>query len=271
MRPPPDLLLQSIIHLAGITAFALLAPSPAIAKPHCAALPGETATIRSVSADHVITLTSGKRVTFANIKLTSALEADFLHQWLTGRRVTLYPTGRLKDRHNRLIRQIILHPAPPQDTPPLWLQKSLVAKGLARVYALPNTHICAPTLLAEENLARIEQRGQWASGGQFRIFKAGNLAALNRLPQGSFQMVRGKLKAVGGSSRTTYLNFSDNWKTDFTALIHSRLLRRKSSRWPDLKSLVGKSVIIRGWLDHWNGPMIRLTTPEMLSIDPQDN
>ncbi len=246
----------------------LTAPGIATAKPHCAATPFKTAIIKSVAADNVIHLESGERVTLANIKLASRIEADFLQKRLTGRTVTLYPTGRLKDRHNRLIRQLYLHPAVPGEGPPLWLQKSLVAKGLAKVFALPNTHACATTLLAEESVARIEQRGQWAKDGEFKIRSAADIKSLNRLPQGSFLLVRGQLKAVGGGSRNTYLNFSDNWKTDFTAMLHTRLLRRKSSRWPKLKSLVGKTLIIRGWLDHWNGPMIRLEVPEMLTVEP---
>lgn len=263
--------------LAALLAFAFLAtslgtsPVTLAAKPDCAALPGESATIKSITPDNSLLLMNGDHITLANIKLAETLEAHFLKQWLTGRTVTLYPTGRLKDRHNRLIRQVLLQPRQGEQGAPLWLQKELVATGRARVYALPNTYACARVLLAEENIARLEQRGQWAKEGGFKIYQASDIATLNRLPQGSFIAVQGKLKAVGGSSRNTYLNFSDNWNTDFTALVHSRLLRRKSSRWPDLKSLVGKTVIVRGWLDHWRGPMIRLATPEMLTVAPETN
>lgn len=214
----------------------------------------------------VAQLKDQRKLLFANIKLAKSSDKEILNHQLKNKSLDLHASGRLQDRHKRLLRQVVVksNDASEKDN---WLQHSLAAKGRALVYALPTSYLCAPILLAAERKARLEKRGQWAEGGAFIIHEASDIETLNSLKQGSFHLVRGQLNAVAIKSRLTYLNFSENWRKDFTAIIESRLLRRKDSRWPNLKQLVGKNLIIRGWIDHWNGPMIRVETPEMLTLD----
>lgn len=239
----------------------------------CAGSERQQASISKFTKTHIAALKNGQQLLFANIKIADALEVKYLDDLFTNSEVMLAPSGRLKDRHNRLIRQVILKPnrqPEAEDAPHRWLQQHLVGEGLARVYALPSNYLCVKELLASEREARASSKGEWRQGGAFQIHPASAVRRLNRLPQGSFQIVSGSLKAVTIKTRTTYLNFSDDWKTDFTALIETRLLKRKDSRWPNLKALIGKKLLIRGWLEHWNGPMIRLETPEMLTIEAED-
>ncbi|GJM03341.1 MAG: hypothetical protein DHS20C08_18420 [Rhodomicrobium sp.] len=249
-----------------------------IAQQTCFAPEAEPATIAKLitppnssasgTENLVAQLKDQRKLLFANIKLAKMSDKEILNHQLKNKNLELHASGRLQDRHKRLLRQVVIksNEASENDN---WLQHSLVAKGSALVYALPTSYLCAPILLAAERKARLKKRGQWAEGGSFIIHEASDLQTLNSLKQGSFHLVRGQLKAVAIKSRLTYLNFSDNWRKDFTAIIESRLLRRKDSRWPKLKQLVGKNLIMRGWIDHWNGPMIRLETPEMLMLDEQ--
>lgn len=251
-------------------------PAKHAAKAHllsCAGSERQPVSISKIDKNHIATLANGQQLLFANIKITDALEGKYLDDLFANSTVTLAPSGRLTDRHNRLIRQVILKPKRQPEgeaVAPLWLQQHLVREGRARVYALPSNYLCVKELLESEHQARLAGKGEWRQGGAFQIHPASAVKLLNRLPQGSFQIVRGRLKAVSINSRSTYLNFSDDWKSDFTAMLDSRLLKRKDSRWPHLKSLISKTVLIRGWLDHWNGPMIRLETPEMLTVEAED-
>jgi hypothetical protein len=249
-------------------------------KARCFSVDKEIAVIKNLPShnfpktftppDLIADLTDNRQLLFANIKIAMTIKASELNYRFKGLEVTLHPSGRLKDHRNRLLRQVIgksRDHVTGQSGKPVWLQKWLVEKGEALVYAQPSNYKCAVDLLATEKAARKQQRGQWQQGGDFKIYTATEIEKLNHLPQGSFQLVRGKLHSVTIRSKTTYLNFSENWRKDFTVLIDTRLLRRKDSRWPNLKSLEGKTLLVRGWLDHWNGPMIRLHTAEMMSIE----
>lgn len=232
-------------------------------KPPCAKLPEDHGIIKQISTLNIITLEDGRKLTLANIKLSKENnQANANIKKLIGQRIMFYPSGRIKDRHNRLIVQVVTKRMQDQS----WLQLNLVANGQAQVYALPNNRLCVKELLVAEKIARDAKRGEWADTGQFHIRKTGEVNILNKLPQGSFQIVSGTLFGVGGTAKNTYLNFSNDWSKDFTAVIKTSLLRRKSTTWPKLKTLIGKPIRIRGWLDHWNGPMIRLDSPEMLEV-----
>ena len=171
-----------------------------------------------------------------------------------------------------------------------------IAKGAALVFANDDNKACYDILLAKETQARQVNAGLWArklgvkdkkedenekgETNQIKLernqksttffFMADDLAHLNRHPQGEFVITRGKVVGIGHSGLNSFINFSRNWKEDFTILIEKRHFRQKSKTWPELETLTGKTIEVRGWLDHWNGPMIRLDIPEMLRLVDQE-
>jgi hypothetical protein len=88
----------------------------------------------------------------------------------------------------------------------LWLQEELVAKGLARVYSLADNTACVHELLASEAEARDRRLGVWGSWA-YRIQSADDLKRLDRLMH-TYQLVEGKVVAVGQVAGRIYLNFA---------------------------------------------------------------
>ena len=66
-----------------------------------------------------------------------------------------------------------------------------------------------------------------------------------------------------------YLNFGQDWRTDFTFSISPRDRRRFEQQGVDLAGLAGRRVRARGWVTLRNGPLIQLTHPEQLEILPE--
>ncbi len=128
----------------------------------------------------------------------------------------------------------------------------------------PGQTECAQDLLAAEDRARASARGLW-NDVSYRPRSAANTKQLWRL-RGSFQLVAGRVKSVAARWRRTYINFGDNWKTDFTIVVPARVLRAWPQWTGNLEALKDKEVEVRGWIDSRNGPTIELDYPSQIKI-----
>ncbi len=63
-----------------------------------------------------------------------------------------------------------------------------------------------------------------------------------------------------------YLNFGDDWRTDFTISIAPKSVRLFKAAGIELGTYEGRSVRVRGWLKSFNGPMIEATHPEQIEV-----
>jgi Staphylococcal nuclease homologue len=103
---------------------------------------------------------------------------------------------------------------------PIWLQEELVSEGLARVYSFPDNRACIAELLTRESEARAKRLGVWGSLA-YRIQSADDLDRLGRLTQ-SYQLVEGTVAEVGEGGGRIYLNFGDDWRSDFTISVERK-------------------------------------------------
>lgn len=229
-------------------------------EPPCLQLPEGSGVVSKLSKQNIIILDDGRKLKLANIYTSKKLSHSYLKNLIFKKPITFYASGRKKDRHNRHLVQIFFQ----ENGNRIWLQSHLISQGLAVPLALPNTKQCFLELLENEKKARSKDLEDQSINQHFPIIKSNNLKILNEKVQGSFQIVEGKLWSISRTAKNTYLNFSDNWRTDFTVMISNHLLKRKKDKWPNLKAMKGKTIRVRGWLDHYNGPMIRLDVPEML-------
>ncbi len=79
-------------------------------------------------------------------------------------------------------------------------------------------------------------------------------------------VVEGTVKQVTTLKKATYLNFGDDWKSDFTIYIPKATQKAFA---PDaLLALEGKTVQVRGWLHSYYGPRITLFNPQMMRTIP---
>ncbi len=63
-----------------------------------------------------------------------------------------------------------------------------------------------------------------------------------------------------------YINFGDDWHTDFTIALAPKVLRDFPDLAAQLPNYKGKKIRVRGWIKRYNGPMIEVTHPEQIEV-----
>ncbi len=165
-----------------------------------------------------------------------------------------------RDRHGRFLAQLFVLRGPER----IWVQGQMIRRGLAQAYSFKGHRACARDLQALERKARAGRAGLWRSG-KFAILRAGNVTALSKRG-GAFQIVEGKVLSVGRTSAWSFLNFGAEWRTDFTVAIRAGDRARFKASDISLDQLEGRRVRVRGWVERWNGPVIKATHPEQITI-----
>jgi hypothetical protein len=174
-----------------------------------------------------------------------------------GRDVTLRARLPKEDRYGRIRSQVFV----PGDGRDVWLQDRMLREGLARVMIAPDRPECARELYAAEDAARAARAGIWALPA-YAVRTPGNLGG----DLGTFQIVDGVVKNASVHDGRAYLNFGDDWRSDFTATISPddmKLFRRDGI---DPAGYAGKDVEVRGFVQSLNGPEIELADPDMIRV-----
>jgi len=188
-------------------------------------------------------------------KIMAALEARLL-----GKEVRLRIGSRERDRYGRLMTHVFVGDG--DDT--VWVQEALVRGGLATVYSFSDNRECVRELQAVERVAREAGAGFWEQG-VFRVRDAADLDSLDGLAY-SFQIVEGRVEDVAESRGRVYLNFGEDWRTDFTATVAPSDRDSFNGSGVELLGLKGRTVRVRGWVERRNGPMIDVTHPEQIEV-----
>jgi len=242
------------------------AAMPAAFQDALAAAPGGE--VVQVTDGDTLTLANGLEIRLVGIQapklplgrpgfepwpLSSEAKA-FLEDLTLGRRLTLGYGGRRGDRHGRALAHLF-------DEEGRWIQGEILRAGLARVYSFADNRALIAEMLALEREARAAGRGIWADPyyDPRRAEEAGAWL-------GGFELVEGRVIAVGRGGGNTYLNFAEDWRSDFTILLDRRAQRLFEEAGVDPAVYEGKNVRVRGWLKSRNGPMIEATHPEQIEI-----
>lgn len=180
---------------------------------------------------------------------------------LEGEAVILYDAGAERDRHGRLPAHVAVRD---EAVGMAWLQHRLIRDGFARVASFEDQRVCAKELLVVEAEARAEARGLWRDR-EFAVRDAEMIEDLSR-QVGTFQIVEGRVLAVATVRGTTYLNFGRDYRSDFTIIV-SRGAAGLLGGEEEIETVFeGRRVRVRGWIEDENGPAIRLTHPEQISL-----
>ena len=227
------------------------------------------AVVREVTDGDTLTLDNGEVVRLTGIQAPKlALGRPGFQPWplaekarsalvkLTqGRKVQYRSFGARTDRHRRTLAH--LYRAPDG----LWIQGEMLRLGLARVYTFNDNRAMAAEMLALEGEARAAKRGVW--GHEFYAVRGPeNLYGLSD----SFQLIEGRVLESARRRDYVFLNFGADYKTDFTVVIGRGDWPRFAAAGVDPQSYNGKSVRVRGWLEYWNGPLLRVSHPEQIEI-----
>ena len=143
-----------------------------------------------------------------------------------------------------------------------WVQKSVIEKGYGWWRGAANyPPSLARDLLRAEAGARKKGAGTWKS---FQILNTN--AEKISVFRDDFVIAEGRVIEVFETSKTTYLNFGNDWRTDFTAAISSKNRPKFVAQGWKLSDLMNKLVTMRGKLRLYNGPYLELHFPEQLDI-----
>lgn len=173
--------------------------------------------------------------------------------------VRLFYGGRKFDRYGRKLAQ--LWRADKGGRPELWVQGALLESGLARVYTFSDNRTLAPEMLARERRARVEPAGIWADA----YYEVRVPEDTDRLID-TFQVVAGRVVDTAVVRGRGYINFGDDWHTDFTISLAPKVLRAFPALADALPTYKGKKIRVRGWIKRFNGPMIDVTHPEQIEV-----
>ena len=147
----------------------------------------------------------------------------------------------------------------------MWIQQELLSEGWARVYTFPDNRQFADDLYAAEREARAAKRGIWAD--KIYAVRAPDPHLLER-DIGTFQIVEGRVTKAAKVRGRIYLNFGDDFRTDFTATIAPDFANLFARAKLDPLSLEGKIIRVRGYLRKYRGPEIELSHPEQIESVP---
>jgi micrococcal nuclease len=252
------------MRLINMTILLWMVTATACADPATDFEPGEEGTVLSVSSALAINITAGDdnlEVRLAGIDAVDDLRSrEWLSRELVGQNVQLAYDGLRRDRFNRALAQIYVRRG---DTLH-WVQAEMVEAGIARVYSHADNFRATTQLLLLENDARQASRGLWAEASN--AVRGTNPDALAQ-DIGSVQIVAGRvIDATRLSSGRVYLNFGNNYRTDFTVVVESRDMALFEEGGLDLTSLETRNVRVRGWIDEENGPIMRLDHPERIEV-----
>jgi endonuclease YncB( thermonuclease family) len=179
-----------------------------------------------------------------------------LGRLVLGRSVELAFAGRRTDRYGRLLAHVFVR----SGTARVWVQEHMLRTGHARAYSLPDNVGCMDELMAHERVAREARRGLWDHAA-YQIRPAERTRELLRW-RSSFQLVEGRVVRVASVRGQVFLNFGENWREDFTASVRRRL----PSSNLDFKTLEGRLVRIRGWIERRAGPAIDIHHASQIEI-----
>jgi len=184
-----------------------------------------------------------------------------LTKLVAGKTIILRYGGRPKDRYGRVLAQVYLAGGQ-------WVQGAMVSQGHARVYSYRDNHACVQELLSREIQARKAKRGLWNIAA-YHIKSAQKIKQLNGVPN-SFQLVEGRVNKVARFGKRVFLNFGEDWKSDFTVTIPPASVRLFTKARIDLKALEGRKIRTRGWIQLRNGPSIEVTHPGQIEVLSDD-
>jgi endonuclease YncB( thermonuclease family) len=168
--------------------------------------------------------------------------ATALNALAGGDQVILRSAEIASDRYGR----VVTYAYTMRDGDELFVEGELIADGFARVGDRVG-HACAAELLSRERAARKARLGLWADP----YYDVLNVESPVDVPaqRGRFALVEGTVTSVRESGATIYVNFGRRRSEDITVTVPKRNERTFSAAGLDLKTLAGRRIRVRGWVE----------------------
>jgi len=129
------------------------------------------------------------------------------------------------------------------------------------VYSFADNTALVDRLLRLERDARRAGRGLWALS-RYRVrSRAGAHEAVD-----SWQIVQARVRRGEVVDGRVYLNFGQDWRSDFTVTIPPERRERLAAAGLTADRLQGRRIRVRGWIESYNGPQIEVTHPQQIEV-----
>lgn len=145
----------------------------------------------------------------------------------------------------------------------LWVQGEMLRLGWARMYTFADNRRLAAEMRALELNARTARRGIWAN--PYYAVRRADDGRLMRDAE-TFQIVTGKVVDVGKVRDRWFLNFGEDFRTDFTVSIAKRDWPAFEQAGVNLDALEGAEIEARGWIAFRGGPAMEASHPEQIVV-----
>ncbi len=153
-----------------------------------------------------------------------------------------------RDRYGRIIAHVFAGGTP--------VAPAMLRAGALRTAPDTQSGPCASAFLEAESEARTAGRGHWGDG----LFAMRDVSQI-RGRLGTFQIVEGTVVSASLLKGRAFINFGADYKTDFTVTIAPADMRAFRAAKLDVKTLAGKRVRVRGWVELYNGPEMEIASP----------
>jgi endonuclease YncB( thermonuclease family) len=246
--------------------------SDAVAAGACGSQTIGSGQATTVTDGRTFAMADGREVRLGGIEVpgqvsdgqTSAERADAaraaLAALVAGQTITLKRLDADTDRYGRIVAHVLVE----RDGTAHSVQGDLLAQGHARVAARLADRACALEFLALERTARAAKLGLW--GDPYYEPRRADMPAEILTERGRFTLVEGKVSSVRESGGTIYVNFGTRWSQGFAITIAKRNAGLFTSAGLEPKTLTGRRVRVRGWIEARTGPRVQAIRPEQIEI-----
>lgn len=143
----------------------------------------------------------------------------------------------------------------------LTIQEFLVSEGFAYVYYVQNLISYNEKLFNLEQQARKYKKGLWSKN---KILSPYEVKDNIKKYINNFFIIKGKVFGTYKGKKFFFVNFEKDWKKDASILISVDNL--KNFKQIDFEKLKNKEILVRGWVEYYNGPLVKVTNPSHLQV-----
>jgi hypothetical protein len=134
-----------------------------------------------------------------------------------------------------------------------WLQGMLVVRGLARAYGRPGGDACIAALANLERQAREQGLELWANAAyRVRVVARGDWGRA----LGSFHLTSGTVRRVSRGAGEVYVSLGVRRGGAYPLAVVVAANRTDLTGGVAPRTLVGRGVLVRGWVEQRRGPVI---------------
>ncbi|MHA1559866.1 MAG: thermonuclease family protein [Alphaproteobacteria bacterium] len=257
-NPAPGLKSLLLLTALALLPSAVSAQERAFGNSGCTLRDGDTGIVTSVIDPVTVRLGNGLVVRLASLLPAGDAERAIalLETLLIDREVSIRYSETDRNRYEHAVAHVFV-----DGRPEGWVQSELLLAGYAIVAGHAEERSCLTELLSFERIARANSAGVWSSRTPLSAWSP----LLRDVPP-RFELVEGRVVSLGRTDRTIYLNFGNDWSVDLTVTIRASDIAEFETNSVTLDELVGREVRIRGWLEQWDGPWIKVDHPEQIEV-----